>query len=78
MCCSLLPQFAAGVDSSELKSMRDSVSTWTASATDDQERGGGASVADRPLIGPQRPGASSQSVPDIGPSVGPSYHVSRS
>ena len=59
--------------------MRDSVSTWTASTPDDQEGKGGASAAERPLIGPQRPGASTQPVTDVvGPSIGPSYHVSRS
>lgn len=60
-------QFAAGVDSSELKSMRDSVSTWTANTPKDQEGMGGATAVEKPLIGPQLPGASSQSQFDIGP-----------
>ena len=62
-------QFASGVDSSELKSMRESVSSWTASTPEDQEGMGGAT---RGLIGPQRPGPSASG---IGPSIGPSFKV---
>ena len=65
----ILFQFASGVDSGELKSMRESVSSWTASTPEDQKEVGGAT---RGLIGPQRPGPSASG---IGPSVGPSFKV---
>ena len=60
------------MDSGELKSMRESVSSWTASTPEDQEGVGGASGG---LIGPQRPGPSAQSRSGIGPSIGPSFKV---
>lgn len=71
----LFLQFASGLDSGELKSMRESVSSWTASTPEGQEEVGGAT---RPgLIGPQRPGSSAQSRPGIGPSIGPSFKVEK-
>lgn len=51
--------------------MRDSVSSWTANTSEDQEEG----VSEKPLIGPQRPGALSQSGSGVGPTIGPSFKV---
>ena len=68
-------QFASGLDSGELKSMRESVSSWTASTPEGQEEVGGATRLR--LIGPQRPGSSAQSRPGIGPSIGPSFKVGK-
>lgn len=51
--------------------MRESVSSWTANTSEDQQE----SVLEKPLIGPQRPGASSQFGSVIGPTIGPSFKV---
>ena len=51
--------------------MRESVSSWTANTSEDQEEG----VSEKPLIGPQRPGAVSQSGSGMGPTIGPSFKV---
>lgn len=77
-------QFASGIDSNELKTMRDSVSSWTANTAkvedDDEHVSGGssratASTGSQHLIGPQLPGESQTSSTTsrgmIGPSIGP-------
>ena len=51
--------------------MRENVSSWTANTSEDQEE----VVSEKPIIGPQRPGASSQSGSGVSPTIGPSFKV---